>query len=308
MITVAGISPSLDITYRVDDFQLGEIHRPTDVLRCAGGKSLNMARAARRIGAEVHLVGIFGGGTGAWLVEALKADGISVDAVDVPTETRTCVSIASASSGVMTEVYENAPTFDEATWSALVGELGRDLANRPGWLSISGSAPSGLPDTALADLVRLGADAGVKVAVDTHSAALPAAVAAHPALVKVNRSEAATLLGVPTDGDLVAMAQQVHADSDALVVLTDGADGAVATDGTTAVRATLEQVRGSYPVGSGDSFLGGLVTELDRGADLPTALATAMACGTANALEPGPALFDTERVRELAAAVRITQA
>ena len=43
MITVAGLSPSLDLTYLVDSLRLGAIHRPTAVVRCAGGKALNMA-------------------------------------------------------------------------------------------------------------------------------------------------------------------------------------------------------------------------------------------------------------------------
>ena len=35
MITVAGLTPSVDLTYVVDHLELGRIHRPTEVVRRA---------------------------------------------------------------------------------------------------------------------------------------------------------------------------------------------------------------------------------------------------------------------------------
>ena len=56
--------------------------------------------------------------------------------------------------------------------------------------------------------------------------------------------------------------------------------GALALDGRVAYRASLPDVHGHYPVGSGDAFLGGLLTELDRGAAWSTA------CGRPSPPEP----------------------
>ena len=54
MITVLLLSPSLDVTYLVDEVTVGEIHRPHTVLRSPGGKGLNLARAAHRRGEPPH--------------------------------------------------------------------------------------------------------------------------------------------------------------------------------------------------------------------------------------------------------------
>ena len=62
-------------------------------------------------------------------------------------------------------------------------------------------------------------------------------------------------------------------------------------DGRASTGSRLPDVHGHYPVGSGDSFLGGLLTELDRGASLVDGLRTAAAAGAANALVPGPGRF-----------------
>jgi biotin operon repressor BirA-like protein len=130
--------------------------------------------------------------------------------------------------------------------------------------------------------------------------ALTAAVGRSPELVKVNRSEAAELLGCPEDSDLVEMATAIKVRSSGMAVLTDGVAGAVGCDGSRVLRARGPGVRGSYPVGSGDAFLGGLVAALDQGADLADGLALGMACGTANALIPGPGRLDRSTAYALA--------
>ena len=85
-----------------------------------------------------------------------------------------------------------------------------------------------------------------------------------------------------------------------MVVLTDGVAGAVGCEGSRVLRARGPGVRGSYPVGSGDAFLGGLVAALDQGADLADGLTLGMACGTANALIPGPGRLDRSTAYALA--------
>lgn len=305
MLTVVGPSPSVDITYVVDEYRLGEIHRPTVVARCAGGKALNMARAASRLGAEVALVTLLGGATGSWIGEQLAVEGVATVAVATEVETRTCVSVSSTATGTLTEVYEHAPAVPPATWQTLVDELARLLPGNPGWLSTSGSTPKGLPDDEIAVLVRLGHQHGVRVAIDTSGPALGPALAERPDLVKINRAEAAAELGVDADGDLAAMATALHERTGGAVVLTDGADGALGLAGGQLVRARLAGVRGNFPVGSGDSFLGGLLARWDAGADLADCLRTAMACGAANALVPGAARFAASEAERLATLVEV---
>jgi 1-phosphofructokinase family hexose kinase len=303
VITAAGLSPSLDITYSVDALRLGAIHRPTGVVRCAGGKALNMIRAAATLGASGTVVAVLGGVTGEFLRTALEEAGIEVVLVETPAETRTCVSIGSADTGALTEVYETAAPLPDDVWQHFTARAETTLRRRPGWLSISGGAPHGLGADALAQLVGLGAAAGVRVALDSHGPALPQAVDAAPALVKINRYEAAALLHLPTTTALTDMAEQIRDRTGGTVVLTDGQHGALALDGSTAVHAEIPAVIGRFPVGSGDSFLGGLLAELDQGAELADALRTATAAGVANALVPGPGVFEASAVQSLRAQV-----
>ena len=63
--------------------------------------------------------------------------------------------------------------------------------------------------------------------------------------------------------------------------------------------------RGRYPVGSGDTFLGGLLVGLDRSGSWPEALRIALGAAAANAESPGAARFDADRARELAAQAEV---
>ena len=302
MITVAGLTPSVDLTYLVDHLAPGAIHRPTAVLRCAGGKPLNLARAAAALGADVAVVAVLGGGTGEWLRSELRRAEIEVRTVPTPALTRTCVSISAADSDALTEFYEYADPIPEDVWVELRGALTTELDRRPGWLAIAGGPPRGLPATALAELAELAHERGRLVAADTHGASLAPLVDTRPALVKINRNEAADLLGVEPGGELVQMATALRSRTGGTVVLTDGAAGSVGLDRSGRVfRAAAPARRGRFPVGSGDSYLGGLLTALDRGEELDAALRLATAAGVANAQIPGPARFDPELIRELVA-------
>ena len=315
MITVAALAPSLDITYLVPTLQAGAIHRPTGTFRCAGGKGLNLARAAATLGPAPTVLAVLGGPTGSALAAELEAAGIAVTVVPTGAETRVCVSIAADDAPGLTEIYAYAEPLEDQVWAAFGEHLDLVLTDRPGWLAIPGGPPPGLNDDAVARLVEIGRGRGCRVAVDTHGPALAAAIDAGPTLVKINRSEAAELLGCPEDDPLADMAASIRdrlvqagAGPDALVILTDGQHGAIGLQGDQRVRAhpVPEHRVGRYPVGSGDSFLAGLLTALDAGADLAAALRLATAAGGANALVPGSGRFAADLVQKLVAEVQIS--
>lgn len=303
MITVAATSPSLDVTYLVDHLELGAIHRPASVHRVAGGKSLNLARTAATVGADVAAVAVLGGATGRFIEQELIKEGIAVRSVRCPVETRICVSVAAADRSDLTELYPYAPELPAGVWAAFRSELADMLDRRSGWLAINGGAPQGLQDSAYAELVIMAHQAGLKVAVDTYGAALTAALEASPELVKINRYEAAELAGVAAEGaDLGELAKIISDRTGGQVIITDGRAGAVghSPDGATHLVRLPDKIAGPYPVGSGDAFLGGWLAATDVGASPVTALRLATGCGAANALLPGPGNLDPATARQIA--------
>ncbi len=306
MITVAALTPSLDLTYLLDHYALGRVHRTPGPVAVAGGKALNMARAARAVGADVAVVVLLGGPTGERVARIARAEGLGLVVVETDVETRTCVSVAAADTGELTEIYEDSPGVPAAELDRMQAEVVAALARRTGWLSISGRGPTGAGD-AVPTLVRSGVAIGASVAVDTHGESLSGAVAAGPALLKINRAEAAEVLELPEDGDLGAMAAELHRRSGAEVVLTDATAGAVTAGADGVWRVGASERRGRYAVGSGDSFLGGLLAGLDEGRALAESVRLGTGCGVANALVPGQGHFDVAVARAVAEEVTLSR-
>jgi 1-phosphofructokinase family hexose kinase len=293
MIVCVAPSPSIDRLFEVKRLRPGEIHRPIRLVPVAGGKGLNAARAAAALGADVRAVALLGGHSGRWIADELERIRLPAVASWCAGETRTCLSVADAESGSLTEFYEENAAVSAQEWEAFVHAV-QDAAAASAWTTVSGSLPPGAPADGYEQLA-----AGTMVAVDT-----TALGGARPALVKVNAGEAAALTELKTEsvGEAVDAAQalrlRIGGDGHAAAV-TRGRDGAVlaAPDGAT-WRGSLA-ADGRYPVGSGDAFLAGLVTALDGGDSWPEALAAALGAAAANAETAGPGLLDAGRAREL---------
>jgi 1-phosphofructokinase family hexose kinase len=311
VIVSVAASPSLDRTLVVDEVVVGQIHRPHEVCSVAGGKGLNVARAARALGNEVVAIAILGGPTGGVVRSLLDRDGVIANTVPGSGNTRTCTSIGSSLDGRLTEFYEPATTVTEREWRELEQRVDDELDRRPSWLTISGSMPSGAPDDAVARLTSLAHKRDARVAVDTHGPALSAALDEHPDIVKVNVHEAASVLGMSLNDALDARraATLLHdrREHGWLTVVTAGTAGAYAiAEGQMWHVAAVTP--GAFPVGSGDSFLAGLVVGLrETSNDIAHSLALATAAAGANAQVPGPAIFDAVAARAAAADIRVVE-
>lgn len=283
MITVLSPSPALDVTYLLDEPGVvpGRIHRPLRVLRLAGGKGLNLARAAAALGARVRVVAPLGGQIGRVVAELAGAEGLDLDIVPAGEETRMCVSAIPAE-GVPTEFYEPAPAVELSELSARLGTG----AGSGDWTVLTGRLPGGGPGAGLlGDAVLPG-----RVAVDSSGPGLERLLdQAPPDLLKLNAAEAAELLGRKADPR--DLADALHARTRGGVVVTAGRDGAVAVDATGAWHALPDPVPGRFPTGSGDSLLAGLLVALQSGEDLPAALRAGSAAGSANARQPGAGIL-----------------
>ena len=304
MIVCLAANPSIDRLFEVERLVKGDIHRPAGFVQVAGGKGLNVARAARVLGADVTAIALLRGHGGRWLQEALEAEGVRGEFVWTHGESRSSLSVADRETAGLTEFYEHGAVAPEAAWVELThAAIARCAAGD--WLTISGSMPRGAPEEGYRDLIEEARGAGVRVALDADGPRLRLALAASPDVVKVNVAESAALLGVPTarrDDSLIAASKLrdlAGGDGHAGIV-TRGSQGVVlAAPGGSLYEGVL-YVRGRYPVGSGDSFLAGLVTALDRGGSWEDALRLALGAGAANAELPGAARLEPSRAEALA--------
>jgi 1-phosphofructokinase family hexose kinase len=306
-------NPAIDRTLLVPNFTAGEVHRSASTIVVAGGKGLNAARAARRLGAEPVCMGFTGGQTGQHFEKLAQNEGLRVVWTPITGETRICIILVDESTGSPSVVNEPGPAVSVAEWGSLQKDIFSTLKAQPmqqgTQVCFSGSLPPGTPPGLFGETICSLSAAGYAVWVDTSGLALKTALASAPAGIKVNADEAAEVLGQPIHSvaDAAAAARKIYQRRIQSVVLTLGKDGAVMVTKAGAWHATPSPIRAVSNVGSGDSFFGALVVALERGLPPVTALAWGVAAGAANAMSAGGASFAFETFQELLQRVAVEE-
>ena len=306
--TIICVTPNaaLDRTLVVPDFAPGQISRIKRGIAVPGGKGLNMARAVKILGGEPLAMGLLGGHTGTMLAAMVDEAGYRGDWTWFDGETRTCTIIAGPG-GVSTVINESGQ-IAASDWHALADDICRAAAEgETAAVCFCGSLPDGAPDDAPADAIDRLKSKGIRVWVDSSGRWLGSAITARPYAIKVNSDELAAVLDAPAD-DRLALCRAARELLDAelrLVVLSLGAEGAIALSADESLKATPPQIQPVDPVASGDCLHAGMVVALTRGAGLADALRSGVAAGTANALYAGGAQFSYARFQDILTATRV---
>jgi len=300
-------SPAIDRTAHVERITLGEVLRPIELVALPGGKGVNAARAAARLGGRVMTTGIAGGHAGRWIVEALAAEGLDPHwSVAVGESRTTYVTVDRRGESVI--VYERAGPATDAEFAAFLRLLENELLPRCGRAVVAGSVPAGVDAAGHAAIVEACRRADRPLLVDASGAGLIAALDAAPDIVKIGRVEAVEAGVVGTDAAATDAAVALADRGARLAVVTDGAREVAAADVARTWRMVVPEVNVVNAVGSGDSFNAALSLALMDGAAVETALIRGVAAGSANALALGAGMPDAEMARELERHVTVSSA
>jgi 1-phosphofructokinase family hexose kinase len=302
MILCITPNPAVDRTLIVPQLNPGQVHRATRTLVAAGGKGLNVARASRILGGDPLCMGFLGGHSGRLVAELAGREGLRSAWTWTEAETRTCVIVVDELAGDATVFNENGPLVNAADWAALSAEVRRESASAE-IVCLSGSLPPGSPVASLAGLLRELCAAGEQVWVDTSGTALSTALSVAGLNLKVNAYEAGAILNRNVDSVEAAFsaARALQERGANQVVITLGQAGAILVMLEGVWHAQPPTIRVMSSVGSGDSFLAGLVVAAAEKQPPPEALRWAVAAGTANALSAGGGQFSLGDFRSLLA-------
>lgn len=294
---------AVDITYRVDGFQLNRVHRPAETRTLAGGKGINVARVYRELGGQAFASGFLGGRNGRLVARSLQRQGIPGRFARTAGESRTCICIVDPLARTQTEVNEPGPEVSAHEVERLCA-LVRRLLGRGGWswLVLCGSLPPGAPPWLYAHLIETARRAGVPAALDASGEALREGLAARPALAKPNLVELGHAAGraLATLPDALEAARRLRGTGIERVVVTLGGDGAFCVGPRGEWRCGAPAIRFVSAVGSGDSFLAAYLWALDKGQGDREALVLGVGAGAANAEVYGAGLCSRERILGLA--------
>jgi 6-phosphofructokinase 2 len=283
---------------------------PMHKLRCgatlhdAGGGGINVARVLQRLGGSAHALCPAGGPSGEWLKARIADEGLPASFVPIEQETRVSLTVHERASGAEYRFVMPGPTLSEPEWQVCLQALA-DMHPFPTWVVASGSLPPGVPSDFYARVARLCRERGARLVLDAAGPALAAALAEGVYLVKPNLRELGELLGEPLEGPAAwqpAAQGLVERGQAEVVALSLGHQGALLATPDGAWRADPLPMQVVSAVGAGDSFVGGMVSALQRGETLLDAFGWGMAAASATLLTAGTALCvapDVDRLRSM---------
>jgi ribokinase len=247
-----------------------------------GGKGANQAVAAARTGADVYLIGAVGAGDGFDSVRELTAEGIDVTHVarcDGPTG-HAAVFVSESTGENQIAV---APGANDLVTVDLVDEALEALGLRPEDVVVLSFELPATPLQLAADLSRY---YGARLVVNPAPAALDRAVVMSSAIAVPNQHELAIYR--PDHGpDLTSAALALAAWTDAPVLVTLGAGGALLAEGDRVERFTGHQVDAVDTTGAGDTLTGVLAASLAGVEDLRVSAQRAIAAAALSVTKAG---------------------
>lgn len=293
---VLGANLTLDRTLRVTRLVPGQVQRPSAATVTAGGKSVNVMRAAAAHGLRAALVANLPGPAGGPLEELLAGEGHAVVPVRTSGQVR-CAVVVLEDDGRTTVLNEPGPPLSSADAAALMLALEAAAAGGHRVLVASGSLPPLADPATYAEVVALGRSHGSFTVVDAAREALEHALPAEPDLVSPNLAEAEALLSgrpdeaVEPEGDDVleraeVAARGLHERGARAAVVSAGRHGLAVAEASGSFVVRAPRVTEVNPIGAGDSFVGGLAVALERGAPLRRAVAVGVATAAASVAHP----------------------
>lgn len=291
MITTICLNPCFDKTVNVDSLLPGQVNRIRDARVDMGGKGINVAVVAKRLGLDVQCIGTMGENGAADLTSMMDREGLRHRFLTVPGHVRTNMKVYSMDGQGVTELNEpGTPLSKEALEQFAV--IARESTTDSDMIVLTGSLPPGCPEGTYRDLMTV--LQGKKCILDTEGKELElAAKGAHPFLIKPNLREMEATLGIELrtmrtirDAALLFIRLGVqHA------VVSMGAMGAMYISSDKTLFSPALRVETKSTVGAGDAMIGGMLLGYEIEKDMAKAFRYGIAAGAASVMTEGTQLI-----------------
>lgn len=274
-ILTVTLNPSLDVTTSVEQLMAQQKLRCDPPRYDPGGGGINVSRAINELGGHSCAYVAIAGGTGRHLHGLLKDAGISVEMRELQGETRSTFQVMEKSTGEQYRFILPGPEQTAELGESLLADLIKCIRTAKfRFVVASGSLPPGFAEDFYAKLAERMREMDVKLIVDTSGAALKSVLTARPFLIKPDRYEAQSLLGLTRDGSTSAedLAEHlINQQAAEVAIVTLGSEGAVIATADMKLHIRPPKVEVRSAVGAGDSFIGALTLGLASGWSLENA-------------------------------------
>jgi tagatose 6-phosphate kinase len=310
LIRIVCPNPAIDRTIILPKLLVNEVNRATNTHVVPGGKGFNVARACKYFGVDTAIYGFVGGTAGKEIQDGCQQLGIINRLTEIKGKTRICSIYVEKENGQATLINEPGPKVTEDEKNDLKNKLLSDT-HEDDIVIFSGSLPNGVSSRFYAELVDALSKKQVKTIVDTSGKALQYSMQVKPWLVKPNLEEFAEIIGfdrrsVDYRDVLREMKKYVNQGAEQIVV-TLGKEGLFYANKKQCFRIKSPCVTAVNPIASGDTFLGGFVSNYVQTQNIEQSLKLGVACAAANVMSQYPGIPSDADIESLLGQVEVEQ-
>lgn len=307
MIVTVTLNPSIDISYRLEEFLIDDVNRTNKVSKTPGGKGLNVTRVLKQLNANVLATGFIGGRTGEFLEDGLKDLGIKTKFLKVKGNTRNCIAILHE--GKQTEILESGEEISKEEQEEFF-KLFEKIIGKASVVTISGSVPPGIAGNYYEELLKIASRNNIKIILDTSGNSLKNIVLnseIKPYCIKPNETEIKQIENkdINTKQELIEYLKSKTFNEIELVVVTMGGEGALVKYKNEFYNVEIPKIKVVNPVGSGDSTVAGIAYGLENNLNIEETIKYAMTCGILNTMEEQTGFINVNEVENIKNQVKV---
>lgn len=308
MILTVTLNAAIDKRYVVEAYKPGQVNRVKECAYTPGGKGLNVSKPASIAGAEVVATGFVGGYSGKYIEAALQPFGIQSEFYHLEAESRSCINIWDEKNQQQTEFLEPGFTVSEEEFRGFLGKF-RELVKKASVVTMSGSAPKGVPVDCYKRMVEICKEESRKVILDTSGSFLEQGITALPTMIKPNQDEIRMLTGKTCDSleDIMEAATKLHKSGIEIVAVSLGGDGCIVACKDGLYRGTVPKIDAVNTVGCGDSMIAGFALGLAENASMEDTIRKASAISAASAMHEETGMFRLEDMERILSQVQVVK-
>lgn len=277
MIYTLTLNTAVDMNIFSDPLQPAIVNRTQHTEFCPNGKGVNVSLVLQHFGTQSHILGIFGGFTGRYIVDEIRHRKIGITPAWVSEPTRINVFIHD---GEREYKLVNPGTWiDDECKQQILHHL--EALQSGDYLVISGSLPPGIESRFYAEIMAQCQQKGCDVILDISHPVLRQLLEFQPLLIKPNDDELREVFGltVETPEQMKQAMTALHQLGARHVLLTLGAQGMVFSNGHTQWFCAAPAIKLISSACAGDAALAAFLSVWLPGGSVVDALTLASATG-----------------------------
>ena len=303
MIHPLTLNTAIDMNIFCDPLKPSAVNRTRHTEYCPNGKGVNVSLILNHYQQPTHIIGIFGGFTGRYIVEELRQKKIKVTPAWVSEPTRINIFINDGAEEY--KLVNPGAKIDDECKQQVIHHL--QCVASGDYLAISGSLPPGIESRFYAEIIELCQQKRCEVILDISHPVLRQLLELRPLLIKPNDDELREIFGLDVSNhqQVREAMRTLHQLGARNVLLTMGAEGLYFSDGEGVWFCSAPKIALVSSACAGDAALGAFLSKWLNKEDVAHALALASATGADVAGSAG--LGKLQRTEELLQQIQVVQ-